>query len=211
MTSRAIIAVIGATGAQGGGLVRAIFNDPALAITLPMGDARLPAIAAEDIGKCALGVFKKGESLIGKTVGIAGDHLTGGEMAAAFSRALGREVKYNAVDPAVYRGFDFPGAEDLGNMFQFNRDFSDAFCGARSLAGSRENCEETRVKIVFRSILFMGGLRRKPCSTDFGKRPPCLIFEPFAMIPKPRAANGLPAGWTWMWTRCWRWMTAAGP
>jgi len=41
------------------------------------------------------------------------------------------------VDPAVYRGFGFPGADDLGNMFQFNLDFAEMFCGARSLETSR--------------------------------------------------------------------------
>lgn len=34
-----------------------------LAITMPMGDAKLPGIAAEDIGKCALGIFKRGDEL----------------------------------------------------------------------------------------------------------------------------------------------------
>ena len=58
-------------------------------------------------------------------------------MAAALTKALGQEVRYNAVSPAVYRGFGFPGAEDLGNMFQFNRDFELIFCGARSLVFSR--------------------------------------------------------------------------
>ena len=58
-------------------------------------------------------------------------------MAAALSKALGQEVRYNAVSPEVYRGFGFPGAEDLGNMFQFNRDFESVFCGARNLGFSR--------------------------------------------------------------------------
>jgi hypothetical protein len=58
-------------------------------------------------------------------------------MAAAFSKALGQEVGYNAVPPDVYRSLGFPGAEDLGNMFQFKRDFEEYFCGARNLAFSR--------------------------------------------------------------------------
>jgi uncharacterized protein YbjT (DUF2867 family) len=111
--------------------------DGKLAITLPMGDAKLPGIAAEDIGRCAYGIFKRGGELIGKTVGIAGEHLTGAQMAAAMTRALGQEVVYNEVSPAAYRGFGFPGADDLGNMFQFNRDFAPQFCAARSLAFSR--------------------------------------------------------------------------
>ena len=111
--------------------------DGKLALTFPMGDKKLPGIAAEDIGKCAFGIFKKGREFIGKTVGIAGEHLTGGEMAAALTEALGQEVRYNDVPPEVYRAFGFPGAEDLGNMFQFKRDFNDYFCGARNLDFAR--------------------------------------------------------------------------
>src|SRR5437763_13317906 len=96
--------------------------DGKLAITLPIGDAKLPGIAAEDIGRSAYGIFKKGPELIGKRVGIAGEHLSGSEMAAAFSKLLGEEVRYNAVEPSVYRGLGFPGSEVLGNMFQFKRD-----------------------------------------------------------------------------------------
>jgi uncharacterized protein YbjT (DUF2867 family) len=109
-----------------------------LAITMPMGDRKLPGIAAEDIGKCAFGIFAKGQEHIGKTVGIAGEHLTGERMAAAFTGALGKEVKYNSVEPAVYRSFGFPGADDLGNMFQYKRDFETEFCGARDVEKSRE-------------------------------------------------------------------------
>src|SRR5207245_1149436 len=111
--------------------------DGKLAITFPMGDKKLPGIAAEDIGKCAYGIFKKGKEYIGKTVGIAGEHLTGAQMAASLTKALGQEVRYNDVPPEVYRGFGFPGAEDLGNMFQFKRDFESHFCGARNLDVAR--------------------------------------------------------------------------
>lgn len=111
--------------------------DGTLAITLPMDDKKLPGIAAEDIGRCAYGIFRKGDQYIGKTVGIAGEHPTGAQMAAAFSKVLGKEVRYNAVPPDVYRQFGFPGADDLGNMFQFKRDFNEYFTGARNLEESR--------------------------------------------------------------------------
>ncbi len=110
--------------------------DGKYAITLPMAGKPLPGIAAEDIGRCAYGLLKAGSGFIGKTVGIAGEHLTGAQMAAGFTEALGFEVGYNAVPPAVYRSFGFPGAEDLGNMFQFKHDYNEAFCGARSVAFS---------------------------------------------------------------------------
>ncbi len=111
--------------------------DGTLAFTLPMGEARLPGIAADDIGKCAFGMFKKRDAYLGKTVGIAGEHLTGSQMAAALSKALGREVRYQAVPPEVYRTFGFPGADDLANMFQFKRDFNAVFCAAREPAIAR--------------------------------------------------------------------------
>lgn len=111
--------------------------DGKLAFTIPMGDKKLPGIAAEDIGKCAYGIFKKGSEYIGKSVGISGEHLTGKQMADALAVALRQEVHYNAVSPDMYRSFGFPGADDLGNMFQFNHDFDQTFCGARNVDLSR--------------------------------------------------------------------------
>jgi uncharacterized protein YbjT (DUF2867 family) len=113
-------------------------EDGKLTLALPMGDKKLPGIAAEDIGRCAYGILKKQSQFVGKTVGIAGEHLTGAEMAAEFSKALGETVSYYPVPFEAYRGFGFPGADDLGNMFQFKHDFNDLFCGSRSVAKSRE-------------------------------------------------------------------------
>jgi uncharacterized protein YbjT (DUF2867 family) len=111
--------------------------DGNILLTLPMGNRKLPGIAAEDIGRCAYGVYRKGADLLNKNVGIAGEHLTGSEMANQMSEALGRTVKYNPVSFDTYRGFGFPGADDLGNMFQFKHDFEADFCGARSVEASR--------------------------------------------------------------------------
>lgn len=102
-------------------------SDGRLALTLPMGNKKLAGIATEDIGKCAYEVYQRGQEFIDKSVGIAGEHLTCGQIAAAMSRALGQEVIYNAVAPEVFRSFDFPGAADLGNMFQYYADFEEEF------------------------------------------------------------------------------------
>jgi uncharacterized protein YbjT (DUF2867 family) len=112
--------------------------DGLLAVTFPMDDKPLSSIAVEDIGKCAYGIFKRGREFIGKTVAIAGEHLTGKRMAEALTRALGQEVRYNNVSPEVYRSLGFPGADDLGNMFQFKRDFNDYFVGVRDLEFARK-------------------------------------------------------------------------
>ncbi len=111
--------------------------DGKLAITLPLDDKKLAGISSDDIGKCAYGIFKSGDKYLGKTVGIAGDHLTGSEMAEKFSKALGKEIRYNSVSPDVYRSFGFPGADDLGNMFQFHRDFQKDHLEVRDLARSK--------------------------------------------------------------------------
>jgi uncharacterized protein YbjT (DUF2867 family) len=112
-------------------------EDGVLAVTYPMGDKKLPMIGVEDIGKSAYAIFKAGAEYAGKTVGIAAEHPTGAEIAAAFTKALGEEVRYNDVPADVYRSFGFPGADDVGNMFQFKRDFNDDYTRARSLDFSR--------------------------------------------------------------------------
>ena len=111
--------------------------DGQLAITFPMGDKKLAAVAAEDIGKCAYGIFKKGAELFGKTIGVAGDHHNGEEMADSLSKALHVDVRYNEVTPDQFRSFGFPGADDLGNMFQFYRDFEEDSLSVRDLAFSK--------------------------------------------------------------------------
>lgn len=112
--------------------------DGTLQFVLPMDDAKLPGIAAEDIGRSAYGIFKAGDAYIGKRVGIAGEHLSGKEMARALSDALGRDVQHAAVTPAAFRDFGFPGADDLGNMFQYKRDFEADFRAPRDVEATRK-------------------------------------------------------------------------
>jgi uncharacterized protein YbjT (DUF2867 family) len=107
--------------------------------TFPMGTAKLAGMAGEDIGKVALGIFKAGQEYIGRTVGIAGEFLTIDEMGAKLSKGLGiGPVRYNAVDANVYRSFGFPGADEMGNMFQADRDFERQMMANRDLALARK-------------------------------------------------------------------------
>ena len=113
-------------------------DDGVYAWAFPMGNAKLAGIAGEDIGKCALGIFKAGDRYIGKTVGIAGEFLTIDQMGQSLAKNLGLgTVKYNAVEPDVYRSWGFPGADEMGNMFQADRDFEKQMMANRNLEEAR--------------------------------------------------------------------------
>lgn len=108
-------------------------EDGVYAWAFPMGDKRLAGIAAEDIGKVAYGIFKAGPAYVGKRVGVASENLTILEMGDKLSRALGiGPIRYHAVDADAYRAFGFPGADEMGNMFQVYRDFEKEVTGARA-------------------------------------------------------------------------------
>jgi uncharacterized protein YbjT (DUF2867 family) len=113
-------------------------DDGSLAFVLPMGHARLPGIAAGDIGACAFGIFARGTELVGKSVGVAGEYLTGAQMAEQLALALGEPVAHADLPVGAYAAAGLPGGEDMANMFRFTRDFERAFCASRSLECSRE-------------------------------------------------------------------------
>ena len=101
--------------------------------TFPMGDSKLAGMAVEDIGKSAYGIFKAGQQYVGKTVGIVSENLTLVEMGEKLSKGMSvGPIRYNAVDADVYRSLGFPGADEMGNMFQVYRDFENEVTGARS-------------------------------------------------------------------------------
>jgi uncharacterized protein YbjT (DUF2867 family) len=111
--------------------------DGKYAMTYAMGNAKLAGIAAEDIGKAAYAIFKRGKEFIGKTVGIAGEMLTIDQMASVAGKALGIPIAYNKVTAAQFRGFGFPGADDVGNMFQIYDEFEKPFSAIRSVEATR--------------------------------------------------------------------------
>jgi uncharacterized protein YbjT (DUF2867 family) len=108
-------------------------EDGKLVIMIPMGERKLAGIAAEDIGRTAYGIFKRGNELIGTTVSIAGEHLTGAEYAAVFSKVLGEEVVYRPMSFDAFRALGFSGADDIANTFQYYYEFEKSFIGARDL------------------------------------------------------------------------------
>jgi uncharacterized protein YbjT (DUF2867 family) len=121
-----------------GGLGPVRGDDGTLILTMPMADQPLAGIAVEDIGRTALGIFKRGNDFVGKTVSIAGDHLTGPQYAAAFADALGETVRYQPLTWDQFRGQPFPTAIEMANMFQYYAQNSTQFVGDRRLAQVRE-------------------------------------------------------------------------
>jgi uncharacterized protein YbjT (DUF2867 family) len=121
------------------GLAPKIGADGRYEWSFPMGESKLAGIAAEDIGKCAYGIFKAGRQYVGKTVGIAAENLTLTEMGEKLSKSMGvGPIRYNAVDADAYRSFGFPGADEMGNMFQVYRDFEKEVTGARNADVARQ-------------------------------------------------------------------------
>jgi uncharacterized protein YbjT (DUF2867 family) len=112
-------------------------DDGDVILAMPMGDKKLPGIAVDDLGRCALGVFRQTCSTE-QIIGVAGEHLPCTQIAASLTKAIGRPVRYTDVDPASFRTWGFPGAAELSNMLQFKRDFQEVFCGHRSVERSRQ-------------------------------------------------------------------------
>lgn len=112
-------------------------GDGVYALTFPVETARMAGIAVEDIGKCALGIFKAAPQFIGRRIGIAGEHLSGMQMAEKCCKALGIVCKFYPMSPDAYRQLGFPGADDLGNTFQLFQEFEQHFTRSRDVEMSR--------------------------------------------------------------------------
>lgn len=114
MSQKKLLTIFGATGAQGGGLARAILSDSnsefsVRAVTRDPSSDKAKELAA-----------------------------LGADMAKEMTKALGEEVRYNSISPETFSSFGFPGAEDHGNMFQYYKEFAKEFADARDIKIARE-------------------------------------------------------------------------
>ncbi|MEO3808017.1 NmrA/HSCARG family protein [Sphaerisporangium sp. B11E5] len=108
-------------------------EDGTLAVTLPMAGYRIAGIAVEDIGRVAFGVFKRPE-LIGRSLHISGDHLTGDEIAAHLTAALGEPVAYR---PQSLEDFRAAAGDEFANTFGYYQLAEEPFLAARDLTAIR--------------------------------------------------------------------------
>jgi len=96
-------------------------EDGPFAFGFPQGDTLLAGIAIEDLGGVVTAIFDKPDDFKDKTVGVVGDDLPPKKYAEIMTRVLKKTVVYNYIPREVFAKFDFPGADDLANMFEFNR------------------------------------------------------------------------------------------
>jgi uncharacterized protein YbjT (DUF2867 family) len=112
-------------------------SDGRAVIRWPLGEAKLPGIAVGDIGRCAVGLFARRSTYVGRTVGVCGELLTGFEIASALSEALRIDCRYEPIQPEEFRRLPFPSAAAIANAFQYKRDFAHAHAESRDVALSR--------------------------------------------------------------------------
>lgn len=112
-------------------------EDGVLTLTLPTGDAKLPGIAAEDIGRCAYGLFRQGGDAAGRTVGLAAEHLSGAQLAAGLSDALGEQVRFQAIPLEALRAAPVPGVDAIANMFQIVTADNEHYCARWDVGATR--------------------------------------------------------------------------
>lgn len=96
-------------------------EDGSFAFGFPQGDTPLAGVAVEDVGSIVSVIFERPKEYLGQVVGIVGDDLTGEQYAETMTRILGTKVTYHHVPRQEFASQKFPGAEDLANMFEFNR------------------------------------------------------------------------------------------
>ncbi len=96
-------------------------EDGTFAFGFPQGDTPLAGVAVEDLGGVVAQIFESPTDFRDRTVGVVGDDLLPKEYAEIMTRVLDKTVVYNHIPREVFASLSFPGAEELANMFEFNR------------------------------------------------------------------------------------------
>lgn len=112
-------------------------RDGCLRLTMPAGDGVLPWIAAADVGHAVLTLLQRGAPNGVRRVPLVGALLSGNEMAAALTRALGEPVAYDDLPLELLEARPLPGSEELASVFRFLRLIGSEYC-------TRAAIEETR-------------------------------------------------------------------
>ncbi|KAE8577532.1 hypothetical protein XENTR_v10022936 [Xenopus tropicalis] len=88
-------------------------------LAIPMGDILLDGMSVSDLGPVVVSVLKCPAKYIGKDIGLSTDKLLVAQYADIMSKATGKTIKDAKISLDAYRSLGFPGAQELGNMFEF--------------------------------------------------------------------------------------------
>ena len=96
-------------------------EDGSYGFGFPQGNTPLAALSIEDLGGIVNTIFNNPEQYKGKLIGGVSEDMEPAKYAEIMTKILGQTIKYNFIPRDVFASFDFPGAEDLANMFACNR------------------------------------------------------------------------------------------
>lgn len=99
---------------------------------LPIGQAPLCGIAAEDIGACVATLFQRGPASAGQRIGLAAGQLSGAQMAQVLSEVLGEPVWHEAMTPEAFGRQPFPGAGEMARGFAYQQTEGARYRAARA-------------------------------------------------------------------------------
>ena len=113
-----------------------------LGFCIPTGDAAIPMVSSNDIGKFVCAIFQAGPfAHASQKLGIAAEHLTMDEVAKVLSTVLDEPVKNNPyVTAEMLATFGFPGCQEISNMFLYERDYSEQYRSKRSVEATKKVC-----------------------------------------------------------------------
>lgn len=133
MSDQRLIAIVGATGAQGGGLARAILQDP-------KSDFRVRALTRDASSDRAQALAELGAEVVQADLDDA-ESLKRAFRGAHGAFCVTNFWEHHSPERELQQAENMAEAaqaEDLGNMFQVKRDFNEDFCGARDPAVARQ-------------------------------------------------------------------------
>jgi len=90
-------------------------------------DTKFSLVSLRDLGLMALSAFKDPTNTINQDVKVMSDFLTPREIGAQLEKATGIKVAVKQPKPLEFAQFGFPGAPELGNMFQYDSEYEDVW------------------------------------------------------------------------------------
>lgn len=99
-------------------------TDGSYTFVLPLGDKPLDLISIEDLGGIVAKIFDNPEQWMKKSLGVAGDSLTGFQIADTFAKCTNKKAKFENISVDDYKKMDIPNADKLASMFQFYCEFA---------------------------------------------------------------------------------------